>query len=52
LDIKEIINCIDELEYYSLIEVEKSKKEIKNSKFSLKVELSELIKELSNLLNP
>jgi hypothetical protein len=52
LDLKEILNCIDELEYYSLIHVEKSKKEIKNSKFSLKCELTELIKELYYLAHP
>ena len=32
--------------------MEKSKKEVKNSKFSLKVELAELIKELDLLSNP
>ena len=51
-DLKQVLNCIEELEYYSIIEVEKSKKEIKNSKFSLKVELQELIKELDLLTNP
>lgn len=40
---------MDELEYYSLIQVEKNKKEIKNSKFCLNVELSELAKELDIL---
>ena len=52
LDLKEILNCIDELEYYSIITLERSKKEIKNSKFCLKVELSELIKELYYIANP
>ena len=52
LDIKEILNSMEELEYYSIIHIDKNKKEVKNSKFSLKVELSELIKELDKLSNP
>lgn len=52
LDSKEILNCMNELEYYSIIDVEKNKKEIKNSKFCLKVELDELMKELDKLTNP
>lgn len=40
---------MDELEFYSLIKIEKTKKEIKNSKFSLNVDLSELIRELDIL---
>lgn len=49
LDVKELINSMDELEFYSLIKIEKTKKEIKNSKFSLNVDLSELIRELDIL---
>ena len=49
IDIKHILNSIDELEFYNLIDLNKSKKEIKNSKFSLKVDLQELQKDLITL---
>lgn len=52
LDNKEIMNSLDELEYYSIIQIDKNKKELKNSKFSLKVDLGELVKELDRIAHP
>lgn len=46
------MHCLDELEYYNLIKIERSKKDPKCKKFSLNVELSELIKELERINNP
>lgn len=40
---------MDELEYYNLIKIERSKRDAKDSKFSLKVDLQELFQELDNL---
>lgn len=51
LDNKEIMNSLEELEYYSIIKIEKNKKELKSSRFSLQVDLTELIKELEKVNN-
>lgn len=48
----QLIHCMDELEYYNLIKIEKSKRDAKENKFCLKVELDELCKELDRLKAP
>lgn len=52
LEMKEFLNVMEELQYYSIIEIDKNKKEVKNSKFSLNVDLNELEKELDKILHP
>ena len=47
MDMKEFLNCMEELQYYSIIEVDRNKKEVKNSKFNLNVDLDELTRELA-----
>jgi len=52
IPVQQLIHCMDELEYYNLIKIDKSKRDAKENKFCLRVELEELCKELERLLVP
>ena len=46
-----LLNFMEELAFYNIIEIERNKKEIKLSKFALKVELDELSREMQVLID-
>ena len=52
IDQQKLINCMDELQYYNLIDIIKPKgkmvKDLLSRKFQLKVDLNELCHELDN----
>lgn len=45
----QFVNAMDELDFYNLIKIEKSKRDAKMNQFSLKVELHEIIEGLEKL---
>jgi hypothetical protein len=49
MDMKQFLNCIDELEYYNLIKLERNKKDVKMSLVGLNCDMNELDVELEKL---
>lgn len=52
MDFKQFMNCVDELEYYNLLKIDRNKREPKLSNVTLNVDLEELKRELAILQTP
>jgi len=42
MEMMQFLNCVDELEYYNFVRIERNKRDAKASMLALKVELAEL----------
>ncbi len=47
----ELLQIVEEIDFYSIIQIERNKKEVKLSKIILKVELEDLVKELQIIID-
>lgn len=45
-----LLNFLEELAFYNIIDIDRNKKEFKTSKFSLKVDLEELSREMKKVI--
>lgn len=52
MKMQQFLNCIDELEFYNLIKLDRNKKDPKLSLVSLNVSLDDLTRELAALQSP
>jgi hypothetical protein len=49
IKVTELFHCMDELEYYNMIKIDKTKRDAKENRFSLNVDLDELRKEINRV---